>query len=99
MPSQSISSSESSPATPLRRTLQHTATNKFLLPTMQAFVSFAIVLARESFLADGADERSFIRVCAQMRAEIVSSCETFGAESALKCGGVFLDAVVISASA
>jgi hypothetical protein len=64
---QGICAGESATATPVRATLKSASTNELLLTRVQTFVAFAIMLARESFTADRANEWALIRVCPEMR--------------------------------
>ena len=61
-------------------------------------MAFAIVLTGKRFAADGADERTFVRVGAEMGAEVIGAGKAFGAEVALKGCRVFLDALFCSRS-
>ena len=70
--------------------------DEFLLAGVQAFVAFAVVLAREGFGADGADEGTLVGVGAEVGAEVVGAREFLGAEVALEGGGVFLHAFVLA---
>ena len=60
-------------------------------------MALAVVLAREGFAADGADEGALVGVGAQVGAEVVGAGEALGAEVALECGGVFLHALPVVA--
>lgn len=62
---------------------------------MQAFVAFPIVLPSECLSADCTDKRSFISVCSEMGAQVISAGEPFRAKIALERGGVFLNALGI----
>jgi len=57
---------------------------------MKTFVSLAIVLARERFTADRANERSLVCMCAKMRTKIVCSGETLRTQIALEGGRMLL---------
>jgi hypothetical protein len=92
---QSVRASEASAAAPLVAALERALTDELLLSAVQAFVTFAVVLSRESFAADSTDEWSLVSVSAEMRAQIVCTCETFGTEAALECGGMLLHSPVI----
>ena len=91
---QSVSACEAPPTAPLGAALQRAFADEFLLARVQAFVAFAVVLAREGFAADCADEWAFVGVRAQMGAEVVGAGEAFGAEVALECCWVLLDTAV-----
>lgn len=71
---------------------EFTLANKFLLARMQTLVAFAVVLPRERFTADCANERPFVGMCAEVRAEVIGASEGFRAEVAVKRGWVFLGA-------
>jgi hypothetical protein len=65
---ESISTSESSAATPVVVVFEVTAADKLLLAGVKAFVSFSIMLTRERFTAHAAHERTLVGMGAQMRA-------------------------------
>lgn len=79
MTTQGVSAGEPPAATPSLLALQAAETDVFLLARVQALVPLSVVLAREGFAADGADVRSFVRVCPQVRAQVVRAREAFGA--------------------
>lgn len=56
----------------------------------------SVVLAREGFAADGADEWSLVGVGSEMGAQVVGAGEALGAEGALEGGGVLLDALRVA---
>jgi hypothetical protein len=86
----SVRTSKSAPTTPTGATLQITTADELLLARMQTLVAFAIVLACEGFTTDRANERSFVCVCAKMRAKVVCSSETLGTQVTLECSRVLL---------
>lgn len=57
---------------------------------MKTFVALAIVLSREGLAAYRANKWPLIGVSAEVRAQVVGSCKTFGTEAALERGGVLL---------
>ena len=59
---QSVCAGEASSTTPLGAGLESAFADEFLLAGVQAFVAFAVVLAREGFAADGADKWSLVGV-------------------------------------
>lgn len=61
-------------------------------------MALAIMLAGESFAADGADKGSLVCVGTQVRAEVIGACESFRAKVALEGGWMFL-ALLFPASA
>lgn len=69
---------------------------EFLLTAVKAFVPFSVVLTGEGFAAHGADEGALVGVGAKMGAQVVGPREAFGAEGALECGGMFLDALLFA---
>lgn len=59
---------------------------------------FSIVLAGESLTAHSTHERALVGVSSKVRAEVVGTGESLGAEAALEGGWMFLDSLVIPAS-
>ena len=94
MAAKSVGACEAATATPVAAGAEFAAADEFLLAAVETFVAFAVVLACESLAADGANKGTFVGVGAEMGAEVVGSCETFGTEVALKCGWMFLHAAV-----
>lgn len=91
MASQSIGTCEASAAAPLTTLLQVAFAHELLLARMQTLMPLAVMLARESFPTYCTNERSFIRMSAKMRSQIVGSSEALGAKSTLEGGRVLLD--------
>ena len=83
---------EAASAAPLPALLELALADELLLARVQPLVALAVVLPREGFAADGADEGALVGVSAEMGAEVVGAREALGAERALEGGGVFLDA-------
>jgi hypothetical protein len=90
MATQGVCAGESATTAPVRTTLESAATHELLLARVQTFVTLAVVLASECFAAHRANERSLIRVCSEVRAQVVCSSESFRAESTLEGSRVFL---------
>lgn len=59
-------------------------------------MAFTVVLPREGFAADGADEGPLVGVCSEMGAEVVGAGEALGAEGTLERGRVLLDALWVA---
>lgn len=56
-------------------------------------MAFAVVLTGKGFAANRADKGALVSMRSQMGAEVVGSCEAFGAECALKICRMFYTAV------
>lgn len=56
-------------------------------------MAFAVVLTGKGFAANRADKGALVGMRSQMGAEVVGSCEAFGAECALEICGMFYTAV------
>ena len=97
MPAEGVGTGKAPATAPLATGAQLATADEFLLAGVEAFVAFAVVLAREGFAADGTDERALVGVGAEVGAEVVGTGEALGAEVALECGGVFLDALPVVA--
>ena len=93
MAAQCIRACEATPAAPSAAMAELAFADKLFLARMEAFVPLAVMLAGEGFATDGADEGALVGVGPEVRAEIVGAGEALGAETALKGGGVLLDAV------
>lgn len=91
MAPQCIGTSEAAATAPRATGTEFAAADKFLFARVEAFMTFAIVLACEGLATDSADEGSFVGMSAKMRAEIVGAREAFGAESTLEGGRMFLN--------
>ena len=59
---------------------------------MQTLVSFSVMLTSEGFSANGAHKGALISMSPKVRAQVICSGESFGAQCALECSGVFLNA-------
>lgn len=97
MTSKSICTGESSTAAPVVAILEVATADKLLLARMETFMSLAIVLAREGFPTDTADERTLVRMCAQMRSEVVGSSEALRTQRALEGCRMLLCALWVGA--
>lgn len=98
MTAQGVGAGEPAAAAPVAACAELAAADEFLLAAVEAFVPFAVVLAREGLAADGADEGPFVSVRAEVGAEVVSTCEPFGAQVALEGCGVFLHTLLRTGS-
>ena len=92
MAAQRVRASKAPSTAPRAAGAELATADEFLFAAVEAFVAFAVVLAGEGFAAYCTDERSFVGMGPQMRAEVVCTRKAFGTEVALECGGVFLDA-------
>lgn len=90
MTPQSIGTRESPTTSPLSTSLEVTFADKFLLSRMETLVSFPVVLASKSLATYSAHKGSLVGVCPQMGAQVVSACETLGAQRALEGCWMFL---------
>lgn len=97
MATKSISTSEPPAATPVAVVLEIATADKLLFTRMQAFVSLPVVLAGKCFTADTANKWTLIGVSAQMRTQVVGSCEAFRAQITLESGWVLLRALWVGA--
>lgn len=66
MATEGVSASEAPAAAPLSALLQLALADELLLARVQPFVAFPVVLSREGFAADGADEGPLVSVCSEM---------------------------------
>lgn len=96
MAAEGIGASEASAAAPLSALLQFTLADELLFARVQAFVALAVVLPREGFVAYGADERSLVGMCPEMRPQVVGAGESLGAEGALESSRVLLNALRVA---
>lgn len=96
MPTECIGAGEAPTAAPLSALFQLAFADELLLAGVETFVALSVVLAREGFAADGADEGPLVGVGSEMGAEVVGAGEALGAEGALEGGGVLLDALWVA---
>lgn len=82
--SKGIGTSESSPASPVVVILEYATADKLLFSGVETFVSLTVVLSGKCFTAYTAHKGAFVGMRSQMRPKIISTCEAFGAEVALK---------------
>ena len=54
-------------------------------------MAFSVMLTCKRFTAHGTHKRPLIRMCSQMRTEIICACKPLRTEITLECGGMFLD--------
>ena len=66
MSAQRVGTGKLSAAAPLSSGSEFPFADEPLLPAMQSFVPFAVMLAGKGFPADGADERSLVSVRSEM---------------------------------
>lgn len=62
MAAERVGAGETAAAAPGAAGAELAAADEFLLAAVEALVAFAVVLAREGFAADGADEGTFVGV-------------------------------------
>lgn len=96
MAAEGVSASEASATAPLSALLQLALADKLLLTRMQALVPLPIVLPREGLTAYGTHEGPLIRVCSEMRSQVVGAGESLRAEGALEGGRVLLNALWVA---
>lgn len=70
--------------------LEVTAANKLLLARVETFMSFPVVLARKCLAANAAHEGTLIGMSAEMRSQVVGTCESLRAQSTLESRWVLL---------
>lgn len=91
MTAQRVGPGKSATTSPLSATGELSTTDKLFLARVQPFMTLSIVLSSKGFSTNGADERPFVCVGAQVRPKIIGSGEALGTEVTLERGGMFLD--------
>lgn len=97
MATQCISTGKTAATSPLAALFELSFANELLLSGMKSFMALSIVLACKGFPAHCTHEWTLIGVGAKMRAEVVSTSESFWAQIALEGCGMFLNSFGVAA--
>ena len=93
VPAQGIGAGEASAAAPTLAHAEFAFADEFFLAAVETFVPLAVMLPRKRLPADGAHERPFVGVRAQVRPEVVCTGEALRTQGALERCRMFLDSL------